>query len=217
MFATVSYSWEEWTCPRSKPKPAEKCDFFLYCCISKLQGGGRINRDLKSALVERSSLSNLDSWCVCSVVHVLSVSVQATLTATASLFRAIVAVREVEECKAKAGENPRQWGPWGCCCCCSLWWGLLLLEINDTLGSMRRLTAKTNNQPNTQAGLGCIEEWLQNKTGSVLAAHVVTQHWCPVQMDLTGPGGTALCTLIQVTTQSPERPSYSICQHSHHG
>lgn len=29
VFATVSDSCEEWTYPRSKPKPAEKCWFFF--------------------------------------------------------------------------------------------------------------------------------------------------------------------------------------------
>lgn len=148
---------------------------FLYCRISKLQGGGRITRELKLALVERSSLSNLDLWCVCPVVRAPSVSVQATLAVTTSFSGPLLLGERWRNAKQRPGRAPASEGLRGCCYCYSLWWGLLLPEINDTLGLMRGLTAKTNSQTNSQAGLVRTEERLQNKPRSELAAHTVTQ------------------------------------------
>lgn len=155
---------------------------FLCCCISKIQERRRINRYLKSALVVCSSLG---TKVFRSAVCAPSVSVQGTLAAAASFLPGpLLLCERWRNVKQRPGRAPTNQGLRGCCDCSSFWGALPPLEINYTLGSTWGLADKTNSQTNSQAGLVHTEEWLQNTAGSKLAAHMVTQCQCPVQMDL---------------------------------
>lgn len=176
-----------------------------------------MNRDLKSALVERLSLSNLHLWCVCPAVCGPSVSVQGTLAAPASFPGPLFLYERWRNAKQRPARAPASEGLRGCCYCYSLWWGLLLPEINDTPGSMWGLAAKTNSQTNSQAGLVHTEERLQNKPGSEPAARTVTQCRRPTRTDLAFPGSMAPHTPVPVRIPSPVRLSCSVRQRSRHG
>lgn len=100
-------------------KTSWKMLIFLYCCISELQEGRRINRHLKCSLVVCSSLGTRVHFTQ-QFVH-QSVSVQGTLAAAASFPGPLLLCERWRNVKQRPRRAPRSQDLQGCCYCSSLW------------------------------------------------------------------------------------------------